>query len=106
MFGYLSSCDTTIVLLLHHVSTTYSIKIPYDLLMILAVIDDDHCLVIYYFIRSCKVFLVAQKAKNMPAIQKLGSNPGSGKIPWEKGMTTHSSFQNNDLDTQASPEGD
>ena len=40
---------------------------------------------------------MAQKVKNMPAIQETGVQSLGQEDPLEKGMTTHSSFQNNDL---------
>ena len=36
--------------------------------------------------------LVAQLAKNLPAMQETWFNPWVGKIPLEKGMATHSSI--------------
>ena len=38
-------------------------------------------------------FLVAQMVKNLPAnARDTGSIPGSGRLPLEKGMPTHSSI--------------
>ena len=36
--------------------------------------------------------LVAQLAKNLPAMQETWFNPWVGKIPLEKGMATHSTI--------------
>ena len=40
----------------------------------------------------CYLSLVAQTVKNLPAVQETQLHPWVGKIPWEKGMATHSSI--------------
>ena len=41
---------------------------------------------------ECRASLVAQMVKNLRAIQETRSDPWVRRIPWKKGMATHSSI--------------